>query len=105
MVASGGDPDFEHAWSQTRKGVTLFIPSHEQLRAFESSAYREFSMQYWTTQEQRQYNYLLARCRYRDDVSQKNRILDEALQLVSRSTNFVLHMETEEDKTGLRWVG
>ena len=49
MVAPGGNPDWEHAWSQTKKGVTLLIPGYEQLRSFEDGAYGEFAMQYFTT--------------------------------------------------------
>ena len=46
MLAPEGDARWEYAWRDTLDGVTLLIPSYEQLRGFESTALKELSEQY-----------------------------------------------------------
>ena len=89
MVAPDGHVDHEHAWAQTKRGVTLLIPSYEQLRNFEDQATIEFADQYYSTRNERRSNHVFERCDGPRNFMLKEKLVLDALRAMSVSVNII----------------
>ena len=101
MIAPKNSAEHEHAWEMTRKGFTLLIPSHEQLRYFEPEARRELILQYWDTYDDRRSNNMFARSQSREECDLKWDVVHTRLDSLSHCINYVLRIrdpkETKRD--------